>query len=107
MAVAGEKGTKYREMKRIGEKKTSKYIEYKMRSLSMLFTSKITNDSDFDAIDVAKKIASLPARWIYVNLIVPSSNERETQTSFQIMCIFVEHNISVFLLHHATKTSIF
>lgn len=35
-------------MKRIGKKNTAN-SEYKMRSLSMLFTSKITNDSDFDA----------------------------------------------------------
>ena len=64
----------------------------------MMFTSKITNDFDFDGNAAAGAVVVVVRnRHRALNLCQFNCaiNERETQTSYQIMCIFVEHNISV------------
>lgn len=83
-------------MKRIGKQRKAN-SEYKMRSLSMLFTSKITND--IRILMLMLLLLLLRSRRPALNLCQFNCaiNERETQTSLQIMCIAVEHNISVFL----------
>lgn len=91
-------------MKRIGKQRKAN-SEYKMRSLSMLFTSKITNDIRILMLMLMLLLLLLRNRRPALNLCQFNCafNERETQTSLQIMCIAVEHNISVF--YHRQKTN--